>query len=377
MHRRILYASYTNLANYPPLEHSSEILADAGWQVLMMGTRHPGPEEIRSPAHDHIEERYWTFYPAGLWQKVHYLLFCAGVLLAAIRWRVGWLYLSDQAVTPVACVARYIPGLRVVYHEHDTASGSGGLSVFQRLMQKTRNATVRTAEICVWPNLRRAEISAPHRRDAIIVWNCPRRQEAALPRTTPAAGVGVFYHGSINAARLPATVVEALALLPADFRLTIAGYETLGSVGHIAQLFATAERLGVAQRVRYLGEIPYRADLMAECRKADIGLAFMPLDAVDINEANMTGASNKPFDYLACGLALLVSDRPDWRAAVVDTGLGLTCDPRSATSIAAALRQLSERPKDMRKMGERGRQRVLAEWNYEAQFRPVLDRLET
>jgi hypothetical protein len=30
----------------------------------------------------------------------------------------------------------------------------------------------------------------------------------------------------------------------------------------------------------------------------------------------------------------------------------------------------------MRQMGERGRQRILEEWNYERQFSPVLERLE-
>ena len=32
--KRVVYVQYTNPAAYPPLEHSSRILADAGWQVL-------------------------------------------------------------------------------------------------------------------------------------------------------------------------------------------------------------------------------------------------------------------------------------------------------------------------------------------------------
>jgi hypothetical protein len=38
-----------------------------------------------------------------------------------------------------------------------------------------------------------------------------------------------------------------------------------------------------------------------------------------------------------------------------------------------ALRWFSEQPKETRKMGEQGRQRILTEWNYEVQFAPVLD----
>lgn len=35
---RILYIQYTNPAGYPPLEHSSRILAQADWEVLFLGT---------------------------------------------------------------------------------------------------------------------------------------------------------------------------------------------------------------------------------------------------------------------------------------------------------------------------------------------------
>jgi spore maturation protein CgeB len=90
----------------------------------------------------------------------------------------------------------------------------------------------------------------------------------------------------------------------------------------------------------------------------------------------MTGASNKPFDYLACGLPLLVSDRPDWRALFVDGAggpLGRACDPGSAESLAAQLRWLHEHPEERRQMAARGRARILADWNYEAQFAKVAD----
>ena len=126
-----------------------------------------------------------------------------------------------------------------------------------------------------------------------------------------------------------------------------------------------------------LGEVPLRADLLAHCRRADVGLAFMPKqDRGDINESNMTGASNKPFDYLANGLALLVSERPDWRTMFADSGLGLACNQDDPASIAAALRWFLEHPVEMRAMGERGRRRIADDWNYEAQFRPVQEWIE-
>jgi glycosyltransferase involved in cell wall biosynthesis len=90
----------------------------------------------------------------------------------------------------------------------------------------------------------------------------------------------------------------------------------------------------------------------------------------------MTGASNKAFDYLASGLPLVVSDLPDWRAAYVEPGYALACNPQDAESIASAVRRLLDDPALARSMGESGRQRILKEWNYEACFRPVLRRLQ-
>jgi glycosyltransferase involved in cell wall biosynthesis len=110
---------------------------------------------------------------------------------------------------------------------------------------------------------------------------------------------------------------------------------------------------------------------MELCATCDVGLSLLPLHIADINLENMIGASNKPFDYLACGLAVLVSRLPGWREQFVDTGYGLDCDPSDADSVAAALQQFYDHPEKVRAMGERGRQRILSEWNYEAQFQPM------
>ena len=99
----------------------------------------------------------------------------------------------------------------------------------------------------------------------------------------------------------------------------------------------------------------------------------MPLRTQDINEQNMTGASNKPFDYLACRLALLVSHLPDWKKMYVEPGYGLSCDPENTQSIAGAFRWFVEHPNEMRAMGEKGREKIMSGWNYEAQFIPVLE----
>ena len=91
---------------------------------------------------------------------------------------------------------------------------------------------------------------------------------------------------------------------------------------------------------------------------------------------NMTGASNKPFDYMAAGLALLVSELPDWRDMFMVPGFARACDPTDPDSVSAALRWFLDHPEERRTMAGRGRSKIEAEWSYYVPaFAPVLAEL--
>jgi spore maturation protein CgeB len=120
-----------------------------------------------------------------------------------------------------------------------------------------------------------------------------------------------------------------------------------------------------------------RADLLMAAARAHVGLALIPCHLSDLNMRFMTGASNKPFDYMAAGLALLVSDRPDWKTMFVDPGFGLACDPTDADSLSMALGWFIDHPEERRAMAACARNKIEAEWNYDTQFRTVLESLES
>jgi glycosyltransferase involved in cell wall biosynthesis len=367
---RILYVQYTNPAALPPLEHSSLILGDKGWDVLFLGI--DGIESLTFDPHPCIRLKRMKYCNPGFLQKLHYLRYCAWVLWTIVIWRPRCLYASDTFGAPLAWLATLFPSLRVIYHEHDSPTPTA--EPLMKLLAAFRGRLY-TKALCVWPNEHRGQLVAPQCVHRAVVWNCPGRAEVRAARPVEAvAKLDVFYHGSIVPARLPATVVEALPLLPDGVRLTVAGYETVSSRGYVHKLRNIARQMGVEHRFRYAGAIPRRTDLLALCRQADVGIAFMPLrDRGDINVSNMTGASNKPFDYLSQGLALLVSNRPDWKTMFVDAGFGLSCNQDDPASIASALRWFMDHPDDRRGMGERGRQRILHEWNYETQFQPIVE----
>jgi glycosyltransferase involved in cell wall biosynthesis len=384
---RILFVQYTNPAAYPPLEHSSRIFARKGWDVLFLGTGALGADALRFPPHERIEGRQISFCPGGWRQKLHYIQFCLWILWRTFQWRPQKVYASDPLSCPIGLALSFLSHLSVIYHEHDSPQSEVGgqrseISKFMKFVLWARQQLARRASVCVLPNEQRAarfdietgRSTVDALRSPLIVWNCPSLEEVSAPRIAHDGGdFWVLYHGSIVPSRLPRTVLSALALLPSAVKLRVIGYETVGHKGYVQELKQLASGLRIDERVEFVGAVPQRGDLLARCRGCDVGLALMPKENTDSNAQTMVGASNKPFDYLACGLALLVSDLPDWRRMFVDLGYGLACDIDDPKSIATALQWFTDHPHEMRQMGGRGRQRILAEWNYERQFEPVLE----
>ena len=373
--RTIVYVQYTNPAAYPPLQHSAGILAEAGWDVVVVGISMPCVAQLTFAAHSRIDVRLANPAPSrGGAQKLHYLGFCIWVLGCILRRQAGWVYVSDVLATPIGWLASFLPGVRVVYHEHDSPAREQR-SAFMRRLLRFRQRLLNRAAIVIAPNAERAKTIAEDAGTAIplvSVWNCPRRVEAtAPPERHEIRESWIVYQGSIVPARLPRALIEALSLVSPCVKLRVIGYETAGHTGYISELASLADSLGIGERVEFIPTVP-RAQLLEWTDRSQIGLSLMPMQTDEINERWMRGASNKTFEYLARGVPVLVSDLPEWRATFVDAGFGCACRPDDPRSIADALSWFHEHADDRRRMGERGRQRILTDWNYERQFEPVL-----
>ena len=412
--RRIVYLQYTNPAAYPPLEHSGLLLLNAGWDVRFFGVRGEGESDKLTFSEPlACRQTLWRRAPRGWRQKLHFVRFTFAAVRYARRLRAHWVYCSDLMTCPAAWSIRRLTRCRVLYHEHDSPSmehgaGSeerGGRSTeqgagsaewgvgrdekrpgarpstsrFQRLLLSFRKRLGREADLVVFPNQRRLDYFQAvtgRQKPSFCVYNCPRLDEVRPPRLPQAVSgrLRLAFHGSINRDRLPMALLPALAQFKGAVELQIVGYNTVGSSDYLADFLAEAKRLGIDRDVDFRGALP-RHDIFAPAATCGVGLVLMPMNGGDVNMANMTGASNKAFDYLACGLALLVTSGPAWEEMFVHPGYGLACNPVDADSIAKNLRWFLEHPGDTRSMGERGRQRILREWNYENQFSTVIDRL--
>jgi glycosyltransferase involved in cell wall biosynthesis len=381
--RRILYVQFSGPAAYPPIEHSSSILAERGWDVTILCIDAFAVPNLELSAHPRVRTVMLSLRRAGGSIGVQYITFTLWCLYWTLNWRPTWIYASDPLVLPAIWVVRALTRTPLVYHEHDSPSDGRWVTRFAHIALRCRMTLARRAELCVLPQHDRLEsflAETGRSLQTICVWNCPRLAE--LPRksqdgTNSENKLLVYYHGSINRARLPEEFFVAACRLKDLVQVIIAGYEVPGSIGYVKALMEFVARNGAPGIVQYLGVIPARRDLLESASKAHVGLCLMPRVSDDINLRHMAGASNKAFDCMASGLPLLVSRSEEWLRTFVEPGYGRACTPDSVDSIEAELRWYLGNPDRRREMGRRCVSKIREEWNYDSMFEPVVQILET
>lgn len=371
--RRVLFVQATEAAGYPPIINAATVMAEAGWQVLILNAPIAG-HDIAFPSDCGVELKHMPARPSHVMRKRDYIRYVLAAARLAASFRPNVVYASDLLGAAPGLLASKISGGSLVYHEHDSPNPGSSASKLMRL----RARAARKARAVIFPNAARAKIAQQElgvRDEQLrIVWNVPRRMELPVQRTTTDPELIVYYHGSITPERLPESVLEAIGQCRHRVRLRIMGYEAPGATGYVAHLIETGNQLS-EKIVEYLGQVPTRDGVFAEAARASIGLALMPRTTDDVNLTHMTGASNKAFDYMAAGLALLVTDLPDWQTVFVEPGYARSCNPSDSASIAAQLAWFAENSEERRRMGANGRTKIECDWNYETLFRPVLTSL--
>lgn len=174
-----------------------------------------------------------------------------------------------------------------------------------------------------------------------------------------------LYLGGINPARNIETVIRAHAHLPDDCVFVIRGplieyYEN--------DYRRVAAEAGVSDRVYFLPPVG-RDEVIGGMRGADCGVVMLK----NLCKNFYWFYPNKFFEYMLGGLPVAVSNFPDVSAHIERERCGVTFDPESPESVAQALASLHNDRAAARAMGERGRQGVLREYNWEAANRRLLD----
>ena len=149
--------------------------------------------------------------------------------------------------------------------------------------------------------------------------------------------------------------------------LHVVGYATY-SHGALHQRILELSKQGCMQ---YYGAMP-RREMWKIADMCEAAVCLMPSSIQDINLRHMVGASNKPFDAMARGLAVVVSDLEEWKSLylpgkklergdgywISDMGYGIAINPESRESIRAGLEWMLNNREKLWEMGERGRSQI-------------------
>ena len=370
---KLLFIQFVNPASLPPILHGSELLTRAGWRVELVGVEGWGALSRLQWDGPPIRIDLVSGSSDGIRGKILYLRFSLACLWSAVRRRPTYIYASDLFSCPIALVIHLILRIKVVYHEHD-APALDLTNLRARWAMRARRWIGQRADACVFPSEGRRnhflEQSGQVRR-ALIAPNYPMRGEADRAHRPTNHTMRVVYQGSINPVRFPPHLLTAISHLP-SIDVTVIGYETIGSRGYLTELRTLSRELSIESRVHLVGTIS-RNQMLELLDDHDVGLSLHPMQPPDVNHRYMVGASNKAYEYLAKGLAILVPDTPEWVSEFVTPGYGLPCDTNDYSSIEGALAWFQQHPDETRAMGETGRQRVLKDWNYESGFSVVMD----
>lgn len=196
-------------------------------------------------------------------------------------------------------------------------------------------------------------------RSVEVIRNYPSLHDFDLPRHArrSARQSYIAYAGSIDKSRGLLPLIDALELVNQSQRVTLllAG-----------RFFPSTFRDVLAARpgwrfVEEAGPLS-RAALRDFLARASAGIVLG-----EPNPNMYHGISNKLFEYMASGLAVVASDFPEWSAVVHDARCGVSVATLAPNDIATAIRRLLADPTETEAMGRRGRAAIEHVYNWDTQ----------
>ncbi|MBE6963513.1 MAG: glycosyltransferase family 4 protein [Ruminococcaceae bacterium] len=88
--------------------------------------------------------------------------------------------------------------------------------------------------------------------------------------------------------------------------------------------------------------------------------------------ANTDNLSTKIYEYMQCGMPVVMSDFPYAKAKNEQYHFGICVDPENETEIAEAIQYLLDHPEEARRMGENGRRAVEEAFNWSVEEKKLL-----
>lgn len=186
---------------------------------------------------------------------------------------------------------------------------------------------------------------------------------AVMPFEVPT----IYTSGTNSHSRHCLQSVQALRYLIADsvdFCMMFAG-KYLDGID--AELRAAAREGGTIDKLILEGMLPWEQNFLRTAR-AFCGCVFYA-----DNANNRVGIPNRLFEYMFCGIPVVVSDFPELRNIVEKVGCGVIVNSESPESIAEGFRFLLSDHSRAKEMGARGKRAMETEYGYHVDLKATIE----
>jgi glycosyltransferase involved in cell wall biosynthesis len=200
---------------------------------------------------------------------------------------------------------------------------------------------------------------ARHFFGALLVANYPQLGEHFDLDAQPAYHSARIVHlGVMSMARGLPELVEAVAsMTPSPAKLVLMGkYADAETEQAVQSLIKSHNLAGI---IDDRGVTPYLQAIQT------LGSAAVGVVPYRATPALVETVPTKLFEYMACGLPVVVSDLPLTTPVLQAADCGLVVPPGDVAALAKALSFLLENPDEARRLGQNGRAAVLSTYNWE------------
>jgi glycosyltransferase involved in cell wall biosynthesis len=384
---RILVVIYGNPNYHPPTINGVRIMSER-FSVNVVCRNEAGPEANwpHAVAIERVGELVTAneSFDASVWRKLSwYRTFVRRVSATIAETRPALIYAYDPIgfAASIAAIAKSGVEIPVVFHCHDTpVLGSRRIASLQDWIFRYALRHTGDAVFTVFPSKHRAPIwldKAGDPRAPLIVPNgaardfYPSREDWNALAQRRWESKRVLYLGSMGHENGQPKALSALATLPGEVKLDMAGF---GTVEFRRELSELAAALSLQARVSISDWVPeHERNRLAE--QAAVGLVLYR--AVNLNWEHSGPSPNKLFQYAAWGLPVVVPDRESFREFFANDEWVNYADPEDPAAIARAIEFILADSDRYVTMSHAARRAHETKYNYERLFAPVLERICT
>jgi glycosyltransferase involved in cell wall biosynthesis len=262
----------------------------------------------------------------------------------------------------------YSSGIAIIYDAHeDVPKQVLDKHWLPKILRKPISAIVARYETRIAAKTLQAVIAAtPHiavrfkqHATTVVVRNYPVITASTTLNDWQQRHECICYVGSISLSRGILPLLHAATIY--DLPLTLAGIIGDDSKGHVSKL------LQRGNNICYKGVLTHR-DTLQLLTTAKVGIiTLMP------TASYLESLPIKLFEYMLCGLPIVASDFPLWRAIIDKYNCGILVDPCNCYAIAKACNYLLTHQEEAMLMGRNGFIAVQQELNWQQEEVKLLD----